>query len=161
MSLGKIKGPSRGFSLIELLVVITLIIILSGLVYVNLRPAERFSEARNAKRTTAVYSLLSTIHQYIIDNEGALPPGLGVGMAERQLGTAGNGCATFAGAACGTESTCLDLSTPLAKYLSTIPKDPSVTESGKTGYTVKVNNNGIVTIRSCNPEGGVTIKASR
>lgn len=145
----------------ELLVVIALLAILSGVVYINLNPTERFAEARNTQRITAVNSLLSAIHQYLIENEGALPTGLSTGMAETQLGTVAVGCTTAVGGACGTVDVCLDLSTPLAKYLPAIPIDPTETGTGKTGYTVQVNTNAIITIRSCNAEAGATIQASR
>lgn len=155
------KGSLKGFTLIELLIVISLLAILLGVVYVNLNPTERFAETRNTQRIAAVYSLLSAIHQYSIDNGGALPAGLSAGMAETQLGSAPTGCTTAIGGACGTVGACLDLSTLLAKYLPAIPIDPTETGTEKTGYTVQINANGIITVGSCNAEGSATIEASR
>lgn len=155
------EGSLKGFTLVELLVVIALLAILFGVVYINLNPTARFAEARNTQRITAVNGLLSAMHQYLIENEGALPTGLSTGMAETQLGTATTGCTTAVGGACGTVAACLDLSTPLTKYLPAIPIDPTEAETGKTGYTVQVSTNGIITIRSCNAEADATIQASR
>jgi prepilin-type N-terminal cleavage/methylation domain-containing protein len=110
-----------GFTLIELLVVILIIATLSVGVYVALNPTKRLEDTRNATRTTDVQSILTAIHQYIVDQEGSLPGSLGT--TEQQLGTNSSGCAVSTGG-CSTAASCLDLSTPLAPYLKSIPVDP-------------------------------------
>jgi len=156
------KQRSRhGFTLIELLVVIAIVAILAAVVFVALDPVRRFADARNSTRISDVNSILTAIHEYIVDNGGALPTGLSAGMAETQLGTAGAGMTTTdKGTACGTVAAGVNLATPLAKYLVSIPKDPQGS-AGKTGYSVVVNTNNIVTVRACDAELGVTIQVSR
>lgn len=151
----------KGFTLIELLVVIAIIAILAVVVFVALNPVRRFADARNSTRISDVNSVLTAVHEYIVDNDGSYPTGMSTGMSETQLGTAATGCATSTGGACGTADACLDLSTPLAAYLASIAVDPSETAAGKTGYSVAVNTNGIVTIRGCNAENAATIQVSR
>lgn len=154
----------KGFTLIELLVVIAIIAVLAAVVFVALNPVKRFADARNSSRINDVNSVLTAIHEYVVDNSGALPTGLTTGMAETQLGTAAAGCTTTPqNNACGTAASCVDLSAPLAKYLLTIPRDPSIPAApgDRLGYSVSVNANNIVTVRACNAENGVNIQVSR
>lgn len=155
---GKVQ---RGFTLIELLVVIAIIAILAAVVFVALNPVQRFADARNSTRISDVNSLLTAVHEYIVDNGGALPTGLTAGMAESQLGTTATGATTtVGGAACGTAAAAVNLATPLVKYLVSIPVDPQGS-AAKTGYSVVVNANSIVTVRACSAENAAVIQVSR
>lgn len=157
----------RGFTLIELLIVIAIISVLSVTVFVALNPAKRLKDSKDARRSTDVESILTAIHEYIVDNQGSLPTGLTAGMNEKQLNvgtTAGGGCIiATGGCAVAGASDCVDLSTPLVAYLKTIPQDPSLTvgTTGVTNYSVGVDSNGIVTVKACNAEGGTNISVSR
>lgn len=90
-SKGLVLSEAEGFTLIELLLVIAIIGILVVTVFVALNPVKRFQEARDARRSTDVETLLTAIHLYISDNAGALPTGMSKGMGETQLGTASVG----------------------------------------------------------------------
>jgi hypothetical protein len=81
-------------------------------------------------------------------------------MSEAQLGTAASGCAISTGGCTATVSACLDLSTPLVKYLKNIPVDPNGI-AASTKYSAVVDTNGIVTIKACGTEGISNISASR
>lgn len=152
----------RGFTLIELLLVIAIIAILVVTVFVALNPVKRFQQARDARRQTDVESILTAIHLYISDNSGSYPTGMSAGMAETQLGSAGSGCATTSDGCNATPAACLNLATPLAPYLKTIPIDPSLSSSSTTtNYTVVANSNGIVTVRGCGTEIASDISTSR
>jgi len=151
---------TKGFTLIELLVVITIMATLLVVVFVALNPGGRLQAARDARRSSDVESILTAIHQYVIDNNSTYPTGLST--VEQQLGTATTGCA-IATAGCGvTAVACLDVSTPLAKYLKSIPIDPVTTyTAAKTGYSVLKDTNGIITVRACGTEGSTLIYTSR
>jgi len=151
-----------GFTLIELLVVIAIIAVLAVVVFVALDPAKRFKDARDSRRTSDVNTILTAVHTAIVDNKGSLPSGLTAGMSEAQLGTAASDCAVVT-AGCNVATTaCLDLSTPLVKYLKTVPIDPSLTSaSTKTNYSVVVDANGIVTVKACGAENITSITVSR
>lgn len=143
------RKNQKGFTLIELLIVIAIIAILATVVFVALDPIQRFADARNSRRWGDINSILTAIHEYIVDNDGALPSGLTTGQAATELGTCGG---------------CDDLSTPLAPYLKTIPQDPQNGSASNTGYTVAVDSNNIVTVAADDaesPETSSTLQVSR
>jgi prepilin-type N-terminal cleavage/methylation domain-containing protein len=153
----------RGFTLIEILLVIGIIAVLATVVIVALDPAKRFADARNARRTSDIQSILSALHQYVVDNKGAFPdkPGLNETDAEKQLGTASGGCEISGNGCALGNADCIDLSDDLAKYLKSIPYDPSVGDAEHTYYSVARNDNNIVTVRACGAEGDEEISVSR
>ncbi|HWY79466.1 MAG TPA: prepilin-type N-terminal cleavage/methylation domain-containing protein [Candidatus Sulfotelmatobacter sp.] len=154
-----LSSKEKGFTLIELLVVITIIAALAITVFVALNPAGRLSNARDARRTADVDTMLTAIHASIVDNKGTAPAGLST--VEQQLGTATTGCAIATGGCTVTAVACLDLTTPLVKYLKSIPLDPKTGTAGITGYDAVQDSNGIVTIRACGTEGTNNISSSR
>jgi len=150
----------KGFTLIELLVVIVIIVVLAAVVFVALNPSKRLKDAKDARRTTDIATILTAIHLAIVDSKGTLPSGLSTSMPETQLGTAGSGCAISTGGCAATPSACIDLSTSLNKYLKSVPADPNGS-AATTNYTVAVDANNIVTVRACGAEGGTNILQSR
>lgn len=153
------RKVGKGFTLIEILVVIAIIAILAIVVFVALNPAKRIADSKDARRTTDVGSVLTAVQSYIVDNRGALPTGLTAGMSEAQLGTAVTGAAIATGGCAVTTAAALDMSTPLVKYLKSIPADPDGT-AALTKYSIAVDANGIVTVKACGAEN-TTISASR
>lgn len=135
-----------GFTLIEILIVVGIIALLSTVVFVALDPVQRFADARNSRRFSDVNNILTAVHEYIVDNDGALPSGLSTGMASTVLGT------------CGT---CVDLSTPLAPYLKSMPLDPGTGAAADTGYSISVDANNIVTVVADDAENSESVQVSR
>lgn len=140
------KRLQKGFTLIEILVVVGIIALLATVVFVALDPVTRFADARNSRRWNDVNSVLTATHQYIVDNDGALPAGLTSGMSSTELGS------------CGT---CADLASPLGPYLKSLPTDPDGGDATNTGYAIEVDANNIVTVSASNAENGATIEVSR
>jgi prepilin-type N-terminal cleavage/methylation domain-containing protein len=155
------KARQKGFTLIELLVVIAIIAALAVVVFVALNPAQRLKDARDSRRTSDVDTILTAIHTYIVDNKGSLPAGLSTAMSESQLGTAGSGCALATGGCAATAAACVNLTTPLAAYLKSIPTDPKNGTASLTQYAVVVDSNNIITVKACGTEGTTNISASR
>lgn len=149
------KLPFRysGFTLIELLIVIVIISALATVVLVALNPVNRLQAARNARRTSDTDSIRTAINEFIVDKETL--PGIPNDGVERQIGTgAGLASCTIATSVCNVSATnCVDLTTPLAPYLKTIPLDPKTGSPSATGYTVSIDVNDNITVQACETEG--------
>jgi len=150
-----------GFTLIELLVVIVIISVLAVTVLVALNPPKRIRDAKDDRRLSDMDSIRTAVHEYFVDTKGSLPAGLSSGMIEKQLGSAVTGCAISSGG-CNVagDGDCVDLTTPLAIYLQSIPIDPNGTAS-LTKYSIVVNANNMVTVKACAQEGGTNLWMSR
>jgi prepilin-type N-terminal cleavage/methylation domain-containing protein len=158
------RKQQKGFTLIELLIVIAIIAALAITVFVALNPSQRLKDAKDARRTSDADTILTAIHAAIVDNKGTLPTGLTTSMAETQLGTGATGCAIATGGCTVAAVACVDLTTPLVKYLKSMPIDPNggtVYTAAKTGYSVTVDANNIVTVKACGTEGTTNISVSR
>ncbi len=140
---------SKGFTLIEILIVIGIIGILAGIVLVAINPARQFKQANNAQRESNVAAILNAIGQYTIDNKGAYPDEI-QNDEDAISGQSGDDAANLC-----------DILVP--KYLPAIPVDPlqkqtdanlteedrSITkdecdENYEIGYTVQIENNRVV-----------------
>ncbi|HKY74088.1 MAG TPA: prepilin-type N-terminal cleavage/methylation domain-containing protein [Patescibacteria group bacterium] len=150
------RTTNSGFTLIEVLITVAIIAVLATIVYVSLNPVQRFADARNSHRWIDVDSIITAIHEYIVDNAGTLPAG--IDTTEKQLGTCGSGGAT---ACSGAADACLDLSSLLVTYLKTMPVDPSNGTASATKYSVVANANNIITVKACAAENGTVIEVSR
>ena len=153
----KLPNKNKGFTLIEILLVVAILSVLLVVVFASLNPAQRLIDARNARRWNDVNQVLTAVHECIIDNNLATC-GLGTTVALSQLGAcaAGQGAVPCTGAA----TACLDLTTELADYISSTPVDPVDPGTDKTGYAIQVAN-GIVTVSACSAEDAETISVSR
>lgn len=166
-----IKSKS-GFTLIELLVALTIVAILAVSVYAALNPAQRLKDAKDSRRAADVDTILTAIHQSIVDNKGTYPTNFPAAGVKKQLGT-GNAtdcpAAFGAGTFCtGVTTICADLLTDVAQdlipYLKSMPIDPVGGTSAtavKTGYMVERDTSGIVTVTACYTDGTAAISVSR
>ncbi len=155
---GQMTQKQKGFTLIELLVVISIIALLAVTVFVALDPVKRFADARNSRRWSDVNNMITAVHEYIVDNKGALPAGLTTSMTAVQLGSCSSGGATLCS---GAAAACVNLATPLVKYLKALPFDAKGGSASTSGYKVEVDANNIVTITACSSENGEVISVSR
>lgn len=161
-------NKNSGFTLIELLLVVAIIATLAVVVFVALNPAQRLKDTKDARRTSDVDSILTAVHQFIVDNKGNYPTNMPAAGTEVQLGTAASGCAIATGGCAVAAAACTDLmtgSTNLAAFLKSMPISPqsgaTTYDATKTGYALVRDTNGIVTVKACGTEGTTNISASR
>lgn len=150
---------TKGFSVIELLVVIGVLGILLSIVVIAISPKQQFAEANNTKRRSDINALLNAVNQYAAANKGALPSAI-------------TQTATTIGSGAGQINLCADL---VPNYIADMPLDPKAgtetpansvcTDSGaayNTGYTIAKNaTSNRVTVSAPAAEEGQTISVTR
>ncbi len=156
------RQDRRGFTLLEILLVVAAIGILAGIVILAINPGKQLGDTRNAQRDSDVNTILNAVYQYSIDNDGSMPGGIDAVTGSSQvLGTSGSGC----DATCTADTTvaaCVDLSGDLvATYIVGIPTDPSSGDATNTDYYINQDANGRITVGSCDPEQSATISVTR
>lgn len=162
----------KGFTLVELLVVIGIIVLLFAVTLIAIDPAKRLRQARDAVRNQDVRDLLEAVQEFIVDNDGDSPAGLDAideddgGEWRQIIGDGGAaGCSGDIGTVCTnatTEDDCLSMEGDLEPtYFSEIPQDPDGGVENDTMYYIDLNDNGRFKIGACNPEQAATISVTR
>ena len=144
----------KGFTMVELIIVIAIIAVLAAGVFVAIDPARRLHETRNSRRSTDVASLLDALIKYQADNNGTHYSTVASATAGTfySIGTAATGCDTTCTAKT-TAAACLDLSALPANYLASVPVDPSTGTAANTDYYVSKSATGTLTVGACDAEG--------
>lgn len=158
-SLTNKKAETKGFTLIEILVVIGIIAVLAAIVIVAINPAKQFAQARNTQRESNVTTILNAIGQRIADNKGIFEGDFTVGGttydcpelddAYGEEGISSDGDNTSDG---DDDNADIDLQCLYPTYIPTqIPVDPSTgdwtdEDDYDTGYTVELDDTGRVTV---------------
>ena len=147
----------RGFTLLEVLLVVAVIAILAGIVIIAINPSKNLADTRDSQRKADVNTIINAIYQYSLDNSGALPPaGTGVGITTTSTGICKTG---------GTCTSLVDLGvlTTNGKYIVAIPSDPKCPtgcDADGVGYQVSKDANNRVTVSAPGAESG-TISVTR
>ncbi|MFA6917824.1 MAG: type II secretion system protein [Candidatus Gracilibacteria bacterium] len=143
----------KGFTLIEVLLVIVIIAILAGIVIIAINPGRQISQANNTQRSSDVKAVLDAVHQYAIDNRGVMPATITdtptiIGSGDTQI------------------DLCTDLLVP--DYLAAMPFDPTATDAVytdcttyNTGYQISVDANNRITVSAPSAELEETITITR
>lgn len=133
----------RGFTLIEILIVIGIIAILASIVIIAINPSKQFAQARNTQRQSNVEQILNAIGQRMADNKGIFAgtfslytcPNISTSTESVHIdnGSGGSG---------------VDLSCLVPTYIAVFPTDPDpiYAVSPYTGYDVTVDSNGRVEV---------------
>ena len=139
----------KGFTLIEILIVIGLIALLAAVVIVAINPGRQFAQARDAQRMSNANTILNAVYQFAVDNKGTLPSGI-----PQEPSPPGEICKTGAPSCTGL----LDFSATLTIneiYLVSIPIDPSCPTGcnvNGTGYMIVRTTNNRIKVTAPNDE---------
>lgn len=146
----------KGFTLIEILVVIALIAILAAVTIVALNPAKAFQDARNSTRSSDINAILNAVTQYISEQGNTLG---GLGVTATCGGTPATQTIIKTGTAASGE---VNLSSLAPTYVAALPTDPSLSSAGaSTGYTICITSGTRIKIAAPSAEGGKTIEVER
>lgn len=115
---------SKGFTLIEVLVVIGIVAILFAVTLIAINPAKHFQDSRDAQRRSNVTAVLNGIYEYQAANNGSVPPSLS-GVSTDPLNPS------------LLSSSGLDLCTDLVPvFVADLPMDPDATAPDSDGESV-------------------------
>jgi len=161
------KVQRKGFTLLEILLVIAAIGILAAIVLVAINPNRQLAQARNTQRRSDVIAVSSAVYQKIIDDAANGVTTMNDALVDGTiyaLGTAGAAttptntvCLTNTG---GSSTAMIDLTSQLVgatgTYLGAIPVDPSGGTSVCTKYTITQGTNQRITVSAPQTETSAT-----
>lgn len=136
----------KGFTLLELLMVMGILGVLASVLVVAINPAHQFAKARDVQRESDLQAIVAVVYQYASEHSGSLPDTDGdpdtsdFPTSMTCIGT-GGGCFDLAGAGdTGDEI--------VPVYMVEFPKDPKIESTGDpgtdsdTGYEIYVDTYG-------------------
>lgn len=139
----------KGFTLFELLLVISIIAILSTISLVVLNQKRHLGEARNVRRDLDVQTFAFGFYQYALDNEGNYPA---------ELSDTPVYICKFEASDC---TGLLDVDYLYGKYITMPLWDPLELNPNSTGYTVVLNTDGHVVVNAPLAENDKPVSARR
>jgi len=143
----------KGFTLLEILLVVAAIAILAGIVIVAINPNKQLGDTRNSQRWSDVNAILNAVYQYSVDNDGEIPTGIDT--------TATAVCSTT-GAACATAGF-VDLGVLITNqvYITVIPADPQCDTTSSTCYEIVRSADNRITVSAPDAENGAQITVTK
>lgn len=157
------KHFKYGFTLIELIIVIAIIVAIAAAAFVAIDPARRLHAAKNSTRWSDITAILEATKKYQADNDGSWPStavAIDSATSTYQLigtsvGTCGSAtCAVLAtGSIAATNCGVTGLATDIRPYLKKMPWDPTTGNASDTRYYINKDQYGILTVGSCDAEG--------
>lgn len=138
----------KGFTLLEILLVVAALGILAGIVILAINPSKQLGDTRNVERRADVNTILNAVYQYAVDT-GKMPTA--ITTTETEI-CAQPPCADL-----------IDLSvlTENQEYLVAVPTDPTGSSGSGAGYTIIKSANERITVSAPDAENGQAISVTR
>lgn len=141
-----------GFTLFELLIVVTIIGILAATVIVVVNPGKQLANARNAQRQSHLLGMINILYEYSIDNRGRFPAPVPT-------------VPTVIGSGTGQVNFCYNLVPNYITGMPYDPIDPNAIYNGcgdyNSGYLVVQNlTTGRITLSAPSAERGAKIEVT-
>lgn len=133
------KIALNGFTMIELLLVITILGVLATTMIIVLKPSTMLARARDSQRDTDINSLVMLVRQYVSDHSGTLPDtdnDPDTSDFPSVLTCIGSDPACFNLSQAGDDDESL-----VPDYAASLPKDPKTGTEANTGYFIMVDAN--------------------
>ena len=133
----------KGFTLLEILLVVAALAILAGIVILAINPTKQLGETRDAQRRSDVNAVLNAVYQYSIDHDGSFPSDIVAG------GTCATDfiCRTDTGDSVADNTACgalVYLGELTPDYLTALPEDPQLLSTATNiGYGISQSGNRI------------------
>ena len=153
----RLLSSQRGFTLVEILIVLALIAILVGAVLVALNPGRQFATGRNSTRYSHLNTIMNAISSNAAENNGVFT-------------CASAGTIPATATEIGSTAGLYDIAPCLVtEYLASMPYDPSDSDAAwtsetsyLTGYTILQNaTTGAITIDAPTAELSADISITR
>ena len=146
---------SKGFTLIEILVVIGIIAILAAIVIIAINPAKQFAQARNTQRVSNIESILNAVGQRMADNKGVFEGSFTIGANTYDCDEIPDAVGTAEDITDNMGDPDLndpvdgsgDLGCLIPTYISALPEEP---DPAGNPYTIELTDDGRVQV--CAPE---------
>jgi prepilin-type N-terminal cleavage/methylation domain-containing protein len=157
------KFMSKGFTLIELIIVIAVIALLAAATFVAINPAKRVGDAQDAQRWQDATAIADAYQAYLADYAGNLPTttlpyatGITLSIATTSAGANSSSAAAncVASTAANGANKYIDLSALVTGgYIGQIPTNPSYTSTASSGYYFMREASGRLIIGACTKYG--------
>jgi type IV pilus assembly protein PilA len=161
---GLALSSSKGFTLIEILIVIGIIAVLAGIVLIAVNPARQFAQTRDAQRASNLNAILSAIGQRIADHQGIFNGTTTIGGFTGTCGILPTSTPleiTSAQASSPTAPNSPQLGCLVPGYIPALPFDPSAGDATNTAYKIIQDaNTGRITVSAPTPEPSITRSTS-
>lgn len=161
------KSLKRGFTLLEILLVVGIIAVLAGIVIIAINPAKQLATVRNTERRSDLKQINNAMQQYYIDN-ASYPAAIPSSLTEIcNTGILASSSVTVNNTSCGS---LVNLSRLVPLYITAIPVDPqgavaflekvlpiAYANANGTGYNIMKDSTNKLVITTERQELGVVI----